>query len=498
VLARLPDEELQAMRERRAHQLVRWCERTARWADSLERTEVVARLAVEWEGLLHAVRIGVDPDREEPEAVELALRTCLALEPVLEARGPLFLGLELLDEVLKRTDAILGSDPLLQLRVLVARARALRRRGRGAAAHADLERAMAIAERWSDAEGFALCRVEQGRLAIDTGSSEDAIAILEPTVATCAERGDAVHRAKATALLGSASVALGRFEEGERQLSAAVAELDRLSLPRERARAHGWLATQFQRTGRFEESREHYRSSIAILRELGLRGAESRARSELGLVELHLDRRAEAGEVLHEAVALARFVGDRRAEAAAGRNLGLVALVQGSIDEARERFVEALAIDRDRGDRRSEAIDTGWVGVASHLGDHPDAAADSYRRALQRLEEIEDSGMRARFGAWYAGLQAERGDPSARATFESALLRHAQTTDPSIGDLLLQLRGALDLLEVQQAEAKGDPAAAARYRRSARERWDEAEARRGRLPFEARLAHDRLRRWVPA
>lgn len=499
VLARLPEEERQALRERRANALVRACEPLAACAELRDRVETVAQLAVEWDGLVDAIGVGLDPSREDPEAVELALRACLALRPVIEARGPLFVGLELLDQVLKRCDAILGSDPLLQLRVLVMRAAELRVAGRVTGALADLERASSIARRWSDLDGAALCHVELGRSLFDHGASDEAVAELERAVQITAEAGDEVRHAIAAAVLGPVYMGAGRYNDAETQLQKAAQLLRAHGVVFMEARALGWLALVHRRKGRYDDACALYQESIRTLRQVGAPGLESRARAELGLIDIHLDRQPDAEDALLEAVNLARWIGDRRAESNALRHLGLLGVIRGDLDHARERLLEALAIDRDRGDRAAEGIDTGFVGLAHHLGDHPDAARDSYRRATQLLEEAGEGRMLTLFSAWQAALDAERLDPaSARALFEGALLKHAEVADPQVGEALLQLRGSIDLMEATLAEDQGDVAAAARWRRTAQDRWEEASARRSPLPVEARLAHARLgRRLTP-
>lgn len=495
VLGRLPEEERQALRERRATALVRACEPLAARAELRDRTETVAQLAVEWDGLVDAIGVGLDPTREDPEAVELALRACLALRPVIEARGPLFVGLELLDLVLRRCDAILGSDPLLQLRVLVMRASELRRAGRVTAALADLDRASAIARRWSDLDGASLCHVELGRSLFDNGASDSAVAELERAVQIASEAGDDVRHAIAAAVLGPVYMGVGRYDDAETQLQHAVSLLRLHGVLFMEARTLGWLALVHRRKGRYDDACSLYQESIRSLRQLGAPGLESRARADLGLIDIHLDHQREAEDALIEAVNLARWIGDRRAESNALRHLGLLGVLRGDLDRARERLFEALAIDRDRGDRVQEGIDTGFVGLAHHLDDHPEPARESYRRAIQMLEETGEGRMLTLFSGWQAALDAERLDPmSARTLFEAALLKHAEIADPQVGEALLQLRGSLDLMEATLADDQGDVAAAARWRRTAHDRWDEASARRSPLPVEARLAHARLGR----
>jgi tetratricopeptide (TPR) repeat protein len=494
VLDRLPEVERRSLRERRATQLVNACHRLAAVADLADRPEIVARIAADWDGLVEAVKIGLDPTREDSEPVELALRACLVLRPVLLAKGPLFVGLELLDAVLRRSDAILGTDPLLQLRVLLMRAELLRAAGRIPQCLADLDRAGAIAHRWSDRQAMLRVLIEQGNARVTSGGSAD-VAALEAAVSAVDEGFEPASVATARAVLGWLHLAVGRFPEAEATLRQAIDELRSLGMVVEQARALTWLALLQRRFGRYEQACELYGEAIGYLRALGGMGRESQVRADLGLVDVHLGRYAEAEEALTEAVALARWSGDRRGEAHALRYLGLLDVIRGNLDRSRQVLVEAMAIDRDRGDPTAEGIVTGLLGVAHHLGDQRDAARESYRRACHLLEGCGERRMLALFGAWSAALEAEHGDHgTARALFETARLRQEELSDPQVGAALHQLRGVIELMEATLAEAAGDLDSAARWREAARARWAEAEARRSPLPVEARLAHSRVGR----
>lgn len=507
VLARLPEDERAGLRERRAAALVRSCLRLLDDVELADRPEIVARIAADWEGVVEAVRIGLDPSREDPEAVELGLRACLLLRPVIQARGPLFVGLELVDGVLRRCDAILGSDPLLQLRALVFRAELLRLAGRRTQAQADLERAASIADRWSDRQSAVLVKIEQAQGMLDVGATEAEVRALEQGLASAPSAGpegdgvdsgvDPVSLAIADSLIGGLHLAVGS-PEAEGRLGRAISTLRRLGVVIHEGRAVRWLALLYRRTGKYDAASGLYRQSVARMRQVGARGLESRAMADLGMVSVHLARYDEAEEGLSDAVHLARWGGDRRAEASALRSLGLLRLNTGSLDAARERFVEALALDRDRGDSVAEGADTGMLGVAFHLADQHEAARESYRRGLALLGEGDESRMVALLSAWAAALEAERLEPvAARAQFDAACIHHAEVGDPQIGEAIAQLRGALDLMESVLAEGQGDVEEAARWRQAAIDRWREAANREGVLPVEARLAHERVGRRLP-
>lgn len=488
----VPLEERTALTERRAARLVRMLEPWAARAQVRDRAEVVARLAVEWDGLVEAIRIGTEPRREDPEGVDLAMRVALVCRPMLEARGPLFVVLELLERVLKRSDAVLGADPLLQLRLVAFRAACLRRAGRFQPALADLDRAGTIAERWSDREGLALCLVERGRSLLDAGAIDGAVKALTAAEAAWRELGDPVGEATAATHLARGHMAVGRYGDAEQRLAGAVARLREHDVRFVEGQALTFLGLLHRRTGRFEEARSLYREAIRILQECGVPGDESRARADLGLLDLHAGRFEDAEAALALAIATARHAGDRAAEGVVLRTRGLVALQKGDVERARSDLVVAMAIHRDRGDRAAEGIDCGSLAWIHHTAGQTDAAREAYRRALELLGESGERRLEALYTAWLAALEAEAGDAStARALFDVACLKHADSGDPQVGETIEQLRGAVDLMEARLAN---DPGEAERWRRAAAERHGAVAGRPLPLPGAARLAHARVGR----
>ncbi|MEZ4238116.1 MAG: tetratricopeptide repeat protein [Myxococcota bacterium] len=498
VLGRLPAGECADLRERRATQLVEGCLALLPLADRADRPEIVARLAADWDGLVEAVRIGIAPERDDSGAVELAMRACLALRPVLQARGPLFVGLELLDAVLRRCDAVLDSDPLLQLRVLLARAELLRLAGRSSQCFVDLERAASIAERWPDRQGSLLVCIEQGNAHLTFGATAADLAALQQALAGDEEGLEPASSATARAVLGRLHLMLGHLPEAEAALGRSVAELEAHGAVREQARALAWQALLERRLGHYEAASERYAASIARNRALGGTTHESGVRADLGLVDVHLGRYVEAEEALTEAVAVARWTGERADEAQALQYLGLLEVVHGRPDKARAHLLEALAIDRDRGDPAAEGAVTGLLGVSHHLADQLEAARESYRRALNLLEAGGERRLLALFCAWAAALEAEASDQdAARRLFDAARRCQAEVADPQVGAALEQLLGALELMEAALADAAGDPAAAARWREAAQRRWRDAD-QASPLPVEARMARLRVGRRLEA
>ena len=297
----------------------------------------------------HRCRPG--PVREVPRRSRLALRACLALRPVIEARGPLFVGLELLDSGLAAVRAILGSESTPAAPGLVMRAAELRRAGRVTAALADLDRAsssrgggrISTAPRsvtWSSADRCSTTALRRsGRRARARGPDHGRGRRSGPPRDRCGcarfpciwAPGATTTRRSSCSTRPSCCGARGDVHGG----------------------AHARLArVVHRRKGRYDDACALYQESIRTLRRVGAPGLESRARADLGLIDIHLDRHRDAEDALLEAVNLARWIGDRRAESNALRHLGLLGVILGDLDKARERLLEALAIRRDRGDGR--------------------------------------------------------------------------------------------------------------------------------------------------
>lgn len=494
VLARLPLEETREREARRANALLVACERFARGAGRADHPEVVSRIAVELDGLLQVVEQGLDPGLDDPSGVQLALRGCLALEPLLEARGPSFLALELSDRALRRSDAVLGCDPLLQLRVLLMRARALRRAGRLNAARVDLDRAISIAERWSDTDGVASAKIERALVSLREGGVMEAVAELRPAASGESPPGDPARHASALAVLGRASALALLPVDADRLLRSAASTQQRLGAFVDATSTLEWLAALHEQTGVLDEAHVRWEEVIVHARRLGWRGLASRAHSALGLLDVRCDRGDRSQDHLVEAAREARLAGDRRGEALALRTWGLVALVEDELDQARELFLEALAIDRDRADRAAEGADVGFAGVVAHLAEQADAARASYRRAIQLLGDVHHAPLAAIFGAWAAALAAEEGDPTSRDLYQAALARHAEDPEADAAEVLHQIRGTIDLFEANVAEGSGDAEGASRWRSAARHRWEEGTRSEVPLPIVARLVHTRVGR----
>lgn len=434
VLSALPVDEARLVRDVRARLLLARCEAWLGDQYRRDRPELVARLAVEWEGLLEVVRIGLEEGRDDAESVTLAARAVVVARPILEARGPAWVAAELLDAVCRRLDVMLDADTGLHLRVLVQRAQAMRRVGRTASAFGDLERAEAMAERWSDRAGQAQCLVESGRAEFEVGSTDRAVRKLEAARAAFLDVGDPGSAAVAATYLGGVLLGLGRYEACERVLHEALAQLRSSDLRLHECRALGYLAMLHRRRDEVDASRQAYADALQLARACGLPSQESRWLAEVGLLDLNVDRVDDARRWLADAARVARRAGDRASEGVVLRDLGMVALVASDYEGASRALLGAVAIHRDRGEGGAEGADTGLLGWVHHLSGRLDEARAAYLQATTLVDAFGDLRLGALFAAWLAACEAERGEHDAAASaYAQATRRQAESGDPQIG-----------------------------------------------------------------
>ncbi len=485
------------LRRRFAHRVLSVCEPWPRRALGRDRQEVVARVAVEWSNLMEIIDGGLHGAASEPdeasEALDQALRALLVLEPLFEERGPLSLQLALHARALEISDSTLGHDPLLQVRVLVAKSNALRRGQRSDKALALLARARDIAERWADREGLARALLAEGRALRDTGESEASVSMLQRCLDLYGELGDSLGVASASESLASHFLEQGRYDDAEALLQMAVHAFRQHDARHLEARALRSLALLFRRTSRPDEARAAYRDTIRILHQIGGRWVATGVRIDLALLDYDLGRTDSALTGLQDAVSLARQIGHRRAEGIALVNIGLVTMGEGRLVQARQLFLQTLAIHRDQSDTLGEAMATGYLGLQHHLSGQRSSAREYYQRAIDQLGQLSQRRPQALFTGWLSALEAECLEPmAARATFDAAMTHLAGLADSHIGAAIAQLRSVLDLMEAELAQAQGNAERAEMWRAAASARWQDAVSDWTKLHGETRFVVRRV------
>ena len=384
--------------------------------------------------------------------------------------------------------ALVGDEPSparvgLLLGRGLARAR-LRRREEGLA---DVEQALAEAERCGDEAGFAHGVLVRGITEELDDDFASAVASYDEAVHRLAAVGDETRRAEALRHRGMAELFLGENDEAGISIAEAL----------EAARAGGDRATEAwalqnlawiaYTRGRAEEADQHLQASIRLFEEVGDRSGLGWALGLLAWVRFHQGRRDEAehlarrvlpdidrrsdrwgqgmmslliacarlwsgkassaGEPAQEAARLFDEMGDRwgRVQALAAEARAAIAL--GQLARGRELFGQALAVELSDSDHRGSAAIVGGAHAALAVGE-PEQAEEVLRRwadraldpaaigdrevgvarglaALQR--GVVDDALRLLGAA--AGEGRDEGGPPARAALALAVAADGRTDE---------------------------------------------------------------------
>ncbi|MBT3223163.1 MAG: tetratricopeptide repeat protein, partial [Proteobacteria bacterium] len=446
VHSRLDDAQRELLWVRYAEFLFSKCEK---WADEVhgrDGTEVMARIALDWDHLLAVVQHGFKKDPLESVWVDRGIRSLLVLNSILEARGPFSIQETLLDQALKACDALLGTDPLLHARALIARAEVRLGRGQYDQAIAELERAFNITRRWSDDEGGARCNVALARTYIDKKDFSSAERHLASALGFYAATG--LRRLEGIALATQAISCQrqGKCGAAVKHFNDSLAILEEVNALHQLGKYKGCLGTALSQLGRKEDARAALRESIRLNRLTGDRRREGAMLGRLGELDYHLGHLAEAAILFEDALLLAEEVGDLVSAAAALTSLALVRMELGQFDEAKQLMVRSLALGQGGAGRQKDGLILGYLGVLHHRAGRVRGARNYYGEAIAVLEQRQDHQHRALFLGWFSSLEAEQGD------YRKAeqLARMAEATieshqNPRIRDTLEVLRWVPDL-----------------------------------------------------
>jgi DNA-binding SARP family transcriptional activator len=169
-----------------------------------------------------------------------------------------------------------------------------------------------------------------------------------------------------------------------------------LAIRRELGDAHGEaqaannLADTYLRLGLFREALGPLRQALELQQRLAYRFGEAVARHNLGEAYLHLDRCSEAIDSFEEARQIFHVLGDAHGEAYAQHYLGRAFLQCGRIEDALGPLNDALRIRRAGGERLAEAHTLWQLGNAQLAAHRADEARQSWARALNLFEALDD------------------------------------------------------------------------------------------------------------
>ncbi len=453
----------------------------------LERHRVAAAVAAVSLLLLLALGVGggikytLDLERErrqalaaKAEADEVA-RFLVEIFEVADpdvARGETITAREILESGARKIGAELDARPLTRARLLAAMGEVYGNLGLYDRAAPLLEEALALRERFLDAddpaiadslERLALLRRHQARYDEAEALHRRALAILERAPDGRGERSAGVLGELALVL-----VDLGRLEEAEALFERALARLGETESP-EAATLLRRLGTVERRRGRFEEAERLHRRALALHRKL--LGAEHREvatdHNSLGNLMNDLGRFDEAREqyLLALQIRLKVLGPDHSLVAAVLSNLGNVSWKPGTprrAAEALDYYGRALAIkERSLGpDHPSVAITLNNLAIVHWEEGRLEEAAALLERALAIREEafgpehFQVAQSLSNLGEleWSRGRLGE-----AEALYRRAMAIKDETLEPDHPSIAFTALGLANLYRDQGRYAQAEP-----------------------------------------
>ncbi|HEU4426302.1 MAG TPA: BTAD domain-containing putative transcriptional regulator [Pilimelia sp.] len=246
------------------------------------------------------------------------------------------------------------------------------------------EVALGIARRGGDRAGEAALLSGLGRLELDRGRNEQAVANLVPAVDLARSLPCPALLAQTLQRLGQAIQSSGGGQEAAgyhrealglaRSLGDHVVESE---VERDLGRIH-------QQMGQLAEAAGHFERALAAAEAADSRHPQPWILASLGFVHLDTGRSRAAATCFERAMTAAEGLGDRRCFVYALRGLGDASRQAGDSHAARDLFHRALVIARELGEDLGEVQALRRLGTAySDLGQHDQAYA-----CLTRAAEI--------------------------------------------------------------------------------------------------------------
>jgi predicted ATPase/Tfp pilus assembly protein PilF len=358
-----------------------------------------------------------------------ALDAALALMPLLSARGPLAMALQLVDEALDES----ALDAPRLARALSARGRMLRRLGRAPEAVESCARARTAAEGAGDPQLSATVSID----------------------------------------LAGALLSSGQWTEARAAHEHALSDARRVEAWREVGLALSGIGDTYVFEDDLERARANYGRARDVLRQADNLAAEGLALARLALVDMERGRTDLALEEYRAALRIHREVDDRAEACATAGYMAILLQELGRFGEARTSFEAALAEARELGDLRREGIVSCYLGACLLEMGLVEDARSRLEQAARTLDQAGVDSAAALCRGCLGSLMAAHGDvDAARVLFGAAEAALATRPEQSfIGAAVKIHRGHLDLA---LARVAAEPSVAARHRADARRRLVEA------------------------
>ena len=284
--------------------------------------------------------------------------------------------------------------------------------GQSATAHGLADRAVSVARTLEAGDTLAVSLVLRASEGLSSGlaSSDTIAADIDEAVALAQRLEDHATRAIVLALAGLTACDGRSLEEGVGLLEQTVAVCEDAGVGFTRPAAHTQLGAYLLLSGEPERARDHTQQGLAWARRIDRPGWEAFALAQLAVAELFAGDIEAAANQLAEAEALlrARSPSPNVFELYVGRWTSLVAYRSGETDKAR-RVAEALRrTARERGVRWFEASAMWLLGMVALAEQRPEDA----REHLERCRRLSvDPRYPFTLGRALVGLAYLTGDP---------------------------------------------------------------------------------------
>ena len=264
-----------------------------------------------------------------------------------------------------------------------------------------------------------------GYLAAEQNESEEALAMLEASLAYAKESG-ATAAAAITAAVLCPLRAEASSSTSDRRAAVAMGE-----------------------------------EAVALARAAGDDFVLAMALNNLGGVMQMLGESERAAAYFQKSLELRRRMGDASRIALSLSNVAQMALEEGKTNEAAAMFAEAAEIATAIGDKRHILFALAGLGKVAYREERWEEAGTHARESLRLAQEIGMKLPAAEEIFWLAGIAAATGDPAravrlaAAAAFHLSLLAPHEADDPDYHEIIESAKAACDPETWERAAAEG-------------------------------------------
>ncbi len=411
------------------------------------RAPAVFDLLAAWIPTLDAILTEILGSRP-PSSENLAL-----VAPILELRvacgarlGSVDPVLEGLERALQGAGARFDLDPVVVIRLFLARGEAFLHRREWDRAEADLERALALASRRHERAHQSRIELLLARVAAGRERPHRALEHLERS-RTCAPPEDVLAGERAS-LRGIFLAQIGEAEEALRAFDEAL-PLVKGGAPESLATVLTERAVLLRQLERSDEAQRSYLQAIDSWHEAGQVERASAAMFQLALLLQSEGKLTEAERWLDDVEQHATYAGEDGRRGLVWIQRALIDMERGALSDALHALQEAISASRLGGDRTALGTARGFLALALHLQQEHERARSTYRTALRDLESGSDQRYGALFHCLLSAVEASLGNRDEATILLDLARLQLPDADPA-------MREALPLFEawVEMAHAR--------------------------------------------